>query len=87
MTTSRSLISANPPRTTFCFASGTYHPSGTVWTGEKYPILDLRAGAVIDGQDAGYIGINGSDAPVGQTGTTILGGVSQFFGNASAPSG
>ena len=81
----QSLINANPARTTFCFASGTYQLSGTVWTADRYPILDLRAGAVIDGQDGGFIGINGSDAPVGQSGTTILGGVFEHFGNASAP--
>lgn len=81
----QSLINANPERTTFCFASGTYTLWGTIWTGEKYPILDLRAGAVIDGQHGGFVGINGPDSPASRTGTTILGGVFQHFGNAGAP--
>jgi hypothetical protein len=82
----QALIDANPPRTTFCFANGVYRLSGTISTGEKFPTLDLRAGAVIDGQNGGFIGIDGPDAPSNQSGTVILGGVFQHFGNASGPS-
>ena len=53
--------------------------------GSKFPTLDLRAGAVIDGQNGGFIGIDGPDAPADQPGTIILGGVFQHFGNASSP--
>jgi len=72
-------------RTTFCFAGGVYRLSRTLWTNDKFPILDLRAGAIIDGQNGSFVGINGADAPPGQQGQTILGGVFQHFGNASAP--
>ena len=80
------LIDAHHRRSTFCFAPGVYPLSGTVWTGGKFPRLDLRAGAVIDGQDGAFVGINGADAPQDQRGTIILGGVFQHFGNGSAPS-
>ena len=72
---------AHHRRSTFCFASGVYQLSGTVWTGSKFPRLDLRAGAVIDGQNGAFVGINGADAPRDQRGTVILGGVFQHFGN------
>ena len=78
------LIDSHRRRSTFCFASGVYQLSGTVWTGRKFPRLDLRAGAVIDGQNGAFIGINGADAPRDRRGTVILGGVFQHFGNASA---
>jgi parallel beta-helix repeat protein len=81
------LIDSHHRRSTFCLASGVYSLSGTVWTGNKFPRLDLRAGAVIDGQGGGFVGINGADAPGVQRGTVILGGVFQHFGNGSAPSG
>jgi parallel beta-helix repeat protein len=81
----QSLIDANPARTTFCFATGLYRLTNTIQTRDKFPTLDLRAGAVIDGQNRGFIGIEGSDAPAGQIGTIILGGVFQHFGNASSP--
>jgi len=42
-------------------------------------------GAVIDGQNGGFIGIDGQVGPAGQPGTVILGGVFQHFGNANAP--
>jgi hypothetical protein len=79
------LIDSNPPRTTFCLARGLYRLSSTISTRDRFPTLDLRAGAVIDGQDGGFIGINGLDAPGNQRGTVILGGVFQHFGNASSP--
>ena len=82
----QALIDANPPRTTFCFAAGLYRLSGTIETGNKFPTLDLRAGAVIDGQNGGFIGIDGPDGPADQPGTVILGGVFQHFGNANSPS-
>src|SRR5918995_1879393 len=69
----RRLIDSHHRRSTFCFASGVYELSGTVWTGNKFPRLDLRAGAVIDGQDGAFVGINGGDAPADQRGTVILG--------------
>jgi parallel beta-helix repeat protein len=81
----RRLIDSHHRRSTFCFASGLYQLSRTVWTGSKFPRLDLRAGAVIDGQDGAFVGINGADAPPDQRGTVILGGVFQHFGNGSAP--
>jgi parallel beta-helix repeat protein len=80
------LIDSHHRRSTFCFASGLYQLSETVWTGSKFPRLDLRAGAVIDGQNGAFVGINGADAPGDQRGTVILGGVFQHFGNGSAPS-
>jgi Right handed beta helix region len=82
----RRLIDSHHRRSTFCFASGVYQLSGTVWTGSKFPRLDLRAGAVIDGQNGAFVGINGAGAPGNQRGTVILGGVFQHFGNLSAPS-
>ena len=80
------LIDSHHRRSTFCFASGVYQLSETVWTGSKFPRLDLRAGAVIDGENGAFVGINGADAPGDQRGTVILGGVFQHFGNGSAPS-
>jgi hypothetical protein len=50
-----------------------------VWTGIKFPRLDLRVGAVIDGQDGAFVGINGADAPRDERGTVILGSVFQHF--------
>ena len=79
------LIDSRHRRSTFCFASGLYQLSGTVWTGSKFPRLDLRAGAVIDGQNGAFVGINGAGAPGDQRGTVILGGVFQHFGNEAAP--
>jgi hypothetical protein len=79
------LIAAKPQRTTFCFAQGLYRLSGTIWTGDRFPVLDLRAGAVIDGQNGGFVGINGVETPADRPGTVILGGVFQHFGNANAP--
>jgi parallel beta-helix repeat protein len=81
----RARIDASPPGTTFCFAAGLYRLSGTIWTGSKFPTLDLRAGAVIDGQNGGFIGIDGPDGPADRPGTIILGGVFQHFGNATSP--
>ena len=80
----QALIDAKPRGTTFCFAKGLYRLSSPIWTGDKFPKLDLRAGAVIDGQNGGFTGINGSDPPADKRGTTILGGVFQHFGNANA---
>jgi hypothetical protein len=40
---------------------------------------------VIDGQNGGFIGIDGPDAPANRRGTVILGGVFQHFGNATGP--
>jgi parallel beta-helix repeat protein len=81
----RRLIDRHHRRSTFCFASGVYQLSETLWTGNKFPRLDLRAGAVIDGQDGAFVGINGAGAPGDQRGTVILGGVFQHFGNEAAP--
>jgi parallel beta-helix repeat protein len=81
----RRLIESHHRGSTFCFASGLYQLSETVWTGSKFPRLDLRAGAVIDGQNGAFVGINGADAPPDQRGTVILGGVFQHFGNEAAP--
>jgi parallel beta-helix repeat protein len=77
-------IDAKPRGTTFCFAKGLYRLSSQIWTGDRFPRLDLRAGAVIDGQNGGFTGINGSDPPADKRGTAILGGVFQHFGNANA---
>jgi hypothetical protein len=71
-------------RTTFCFATGVYHFSETMWTGNKFPRLDLRAGAVIDGGNGEFVGISGLGAPDGKRGTIILGGTFQNFGNATS---
>jgi hypothetical protein len=78
-------IESKPRGTTFCFAKGLYLLSGTIRTGQKFPTLDLRAGAIIDGQNGGFIGITGPDGPADKPGTTILGAVFQHFGNAGAP--
>jgi hypothetical protein len=80
----QALIDAKPRGTTFCFAKGLYLLSGTIGTRDKFPRLDLRAGAVIDGQNGGFTGIIGMDPPADKPGTTILGGVFQHFGNANA---
>jgi hypothetical protein len=80
------LIDRHHRRSTFCFASGVHQLTETLWTGNKFPRLDLRVGAVIDGQNGGFVGINGANAPPDQRGTVILGGVFQHFGNESAPS-
>ena len=82
----QALINDRPQRTTFCFANGTYTLSETIWTGRKFPTLDLRSGAVVDGQSGGFTGISGLDAPAGRRGTVILGGTFQHFGNANGPS-
>ena len=79
-------IESEPRGTVFCFARGLYLLSGTISTGRKFPTLDLRAGVVIDGQNGGFVGITGPDAPADKPGTTILGGVFQHFGNEDAPS-
>ena len=62
------LIDSHHRRSTFCFASGVYQLSGTVWTGSKFPRLDLRAGAVIDGQNGAFVGINGAGRASGPAG-------------------
>jgi parallel beta-helix repeat protein len=80
----RRVIERHHRRSTFCFASGVYQLSGTVWTGRKFPRLDLRAGAIIDGQNGSFIGITGSDPTGTKAGIVILGGVFQHFGNANA---
>jgi hypothetical protein len=82
----QALIDANPPRTTFCFVAGVYRLTRTILTKNRYPTLDLRAGAVIDGQNRGFAGITGEDAPAGEQGLRILGGIFQHFGNAASPS-
>jgi hypothetical protein len=82
----QALVDHHRRRTTFCFADGVYVPSGTIWTGRKYPTLDLRSGAVVDGQNGGFTGISGRGAPAGRRGALILGGTFQHFGNAGAPS-
>lgn len=82
----QALIDANVPRTRFCFRSGLYELSDTISTGDKFPVLDLRAGAIIDGQNGGFIGIDGPNPPADQRGTIVLGGVFQHFGNAASPS-
>jgi hypothetical protein len=78
-------IDTNPRGTTFCFAQGVYQLTGTLWTSDRFPRLDLRAGAVIDGQNGDFVGINGVETPPDRRGTVILGGVFQHFGNAGAP--
>ncbi len=75
-----------PAAHNFCFAEGLYRLSGTIDTGDSFPVLDLRAGAVIDGQSGGFIGIGGPDGPADRPGTVVLGGIFQHFGNASSPS-
>jgi hypothetical protein len=78
-------INASPPGTTFCFAKAVYQLTATLWTGDRFPRLDLRAGAVIDGHNGDFVGINGDETPQDRRGTVILGGVFQHFGNADAP--
>ena len=82
----QALVDNHPQRTTFCFANGTYRLSATIWTGQKFPTFDLRSGALIDGQNGGFTGISGVDAPAGRRGAVILGGTFQHFGNANGPS-
>jgi hypothetical protein len=74
-------------RTTFCFARSVYHLSERIWTGSKFPRLDLRAGAVIDGGNGDFVGITGLGAPDGKRGTIILGGTFQNFGNVNSQTG
>ena len=69
----QALMDANPPRTTFCFGPGLYLLSGTIHTADRLPILDLRAGAVIDGQNGGFFAIDGQISPANQPGTVVLG--------------
>src|SRR5262245_58518946 len=61
-------IESEPSGTSFCFAKGMYLLSDTIWTGRKSPTLDLRAGAVIDGGNGGFIGINGFDGSADKRG-------------------
>jgi Right handed beta helix region len=82
----QALIDSHPRRTTFCFANGTYRLARTIWTGDKFPRLDLRAGVVVDGQDGDFPGISGNGAPARKPGTIVLGGVFQHFGNANGAS-
>jgi hypothetical protein len=81
----QALIDRHRARTTFCFARGVYRLSGSISTGTKHPILDLRSGATIDGQHGSFFGVFGEGAPNRRRGTSILGGVFQHFGNANAP--
>lgn len=82
----QALIDGSPRQTRFCFARGRYDLSATIWTGNKSPTLDLRAGAIIDGQSGDFTGIGGMGAPRDRPGTIVLGGVFQNFGNEnSAP--
>ena len=81
----QTLIERRRQHTTFCFRRGVYELSRTIWTATKHPTLDLRSGAVIDGQGGDFIGIDGNDARRGDRGTIILGGVFQNFGNENAP--
>jgi parallel beta-helix repeat protein len=73
------LIDTHRPRSTFCFAPGMYQLSGTVWTGNKFPRLDLRAGAILDGQNGDFDSFNGLQAPRDKPGMIVLGGVFQHF--------
>ena len=82
----QTLISTNPPHTTFCLAAGTHLLSERIETSDRFPILDLRAGAVIDGQNGAFIGFDGVDPPPDEAGTIVLGGVFQHFGNSTSPS-
>jgi Right handed beta helix region len=81
----QTLLDTKPPGTTFCFAKGIYRLARTILTEDRFPTLDLRAGAVIDGQNGEFTGITSQDPPTGEPGMKILGGVFQHFGNASAP--
>jgi hypothetical protein len=56
-----------------------YQFSGTVWTGNKFPRLDLRAGAVFDGQNGNFLSFKGLKAPPDRPGMIVLGGVFQHF--------
>ena len=80
----QALIDRHRRRTTFCFATGVYHLSETIWTGNNFPRLDLRGGAVIDGGNGDFIGITGLGAPDRKQGTAILGGTFQNFGNVNS---
>ena len=80
------LIDLQHRRSTFCFTAGLYRFSRTVWTADKFPILDLRAGAVLDGQHGNFGSFGGLEAPADRPGMTVLGGVFQHFGNADAQS-
>jgi hypothetical protein len=81
----QALVERHRRHITYCFRSGVYELSDTIWTGSKYPTLDLRAGAIIDGQQGAFIGINGADPPPDEAGTIVLGGVFQHFGNSTSP--
>jgi hypothetical protein len=80
----QALIDGHSRGTTFCFRRGIYELSETIWTGSKHPTLDLRSGAIIDGERGGFIGIHGESAHDGHR-TVILGGTFQHFGNADGP--
>jgi parallel beta helix pectate lyase-like protein len=80
------LVDAKAARTTFCFAPGIYRLTSTIRTAYKWPVFDLRAGAIIDGQNGSFSGISAANAPAGQVGMEVLGGIFQHFGNAGAPS-
>jgi Right handed beta helix region len=80
----QALIDRHQRRTTFCFVRGVYHFSETIWTANKFPRLDLRAGAVIDGGDGAFVGISGLGAPDRTRGTIILGGTFENFGNVNS---
>jgi Right handed beta helix region len=78
------LIDRHRRRATFCFARGVYRLSETIWTGNKFPRLDLRAGAVIDGGNGDFVGITGVGAPDRMQGTVIVGGIFENFGNVNS---
>jgi len=73
------LIDSHHRRSTFCFAAGLYRLSQTIWTGNKFPILDLRTGAVLDGQHGNFGSFAGLEAPAHRLGMIVLGGVFQHF--------
>jgi hypothetical protein len=81
----QALIERRRRHTTFCFRKGVYELSSTIWTGAKHPTIDLRSGAIINGQGGSFVGIDGDDSLGGERGTIILGGVFQNFGNENAP--
>jgi parallel beta-helix repeat protein len=60
--------------------------SETIETGDRFPILDLRPGAAIDGQNGAFTGFDGLDPPPDEAGIILLGGLFQHFGNSSSPS-
>jgi hypothetical protein len=66
-------------RTILCFAPGIYRPSDTIATGDKFPVLDLRAGAIFDGGNS-IVGISGADHPPARRHEDTLGGVFQQHG-------